>query len=55
MNSNTLKAIVYPKQDESIRVAVEITKDLNKVYDKYLNGAVAKAVEKPIEQLAKTI
>ncbi|NIK77501.1 hypothetical protein FHS15_002637 [Paenibacillus castaneae] len=55
MNSNTLKAIVYPKQDESIRVAVEITKDLKNVYDDYLNEAVAKAAEKPIEQLAKTI
>lgn len=33
MNSNTFKAMVHPKKYKTIRIAVEITKDLEKVYD----------------------
>jgi len=55
MNSNTLKAIVKPKDDLSIRVAVEITKDLKDVYDDYLNEAVAKAAVEPITEMANSI
>ncbi|WP_314586779.1 hypothetical protein [Paenibacillus terrigena] len=55
MNSNTLKAIVKPQKDPSIKVAVEITKDLKDVYDDYLNEAVAKAAEKPIAEIANSI
>lgn len=55
MNNNTLKAIVRPKRDATLKVPVEITKDLKKVYDKYLNQAVAKNAEQPIQELAKRI
>ncbi|MGZ9584929.1 hypothetical protein [Paenibacillus marinisediminis] len=55
MNNNTLKAIVKPKDDPSIKVAVEITKDLKDVYDKYLNKAVAKAAVQPITEMANSI
>lgn len=55
MNNNTLKAIVRPKHDATLKVPVEITKDLKKVYDKYLNQAVAKNAEQPIQELAKRI
>lgn len=53
MNSNTLKAIVRPKSDETMQVRVEITKDLKKVYDKYLNKTVAKAAQQPIQEFAQ--
>ena len=55
MNSNTLKAIVKPKNDPSINVAVEITKDLKDVYDNYLNQAIAKAAVQPISEMANSI
>ena len=55
MNSNTLKAIVYPKDEPTMKVLVEITKDLKQVYDNYLNHVVARAAEKPIEQIANSI
>lgn len=55
MNSNTFKAMVHPKKDKTIRIAVEITKDLEKVYDDYLNEAVARNAQKPIEEMAQTI
>lgn len=55
MNNNTLKAIVYPKKDETMRVKVEITKDLKEVYDKYLNKAVAQNNEPLIQEMARSI
>lgn len=55
MNNNTLKAMVYPKKDETIRFPVEITKDLKKVYDKYLNQVVARNEEPHIQEMAKSI
>lgn len=55
MNNNTLKAIVKPKKDEKIKVKVEITKDLEKVYDKYLNQVVAKNDEPTIQEMAASI
>lgn len=53
MNNNTLKAIVRPKNDLTIKVPVEITKDLNNVYDKYLNQRIARNEKPKIEELAK--
>ncbi len=55
MNNNTLKAIVYPKKDETMRVKVEITEDLKEVYDKYLNKAVAQNNEPLIQEMARSI
>ncbi|WP_314586777.1 hypothetical protein [Paenibacillus terrigena] len=55
MNTNTLKAIVKPKDDPSITVFVEITKDLKNVFDNYLNQAIAKAAVQPITELANSI
>ncbi|MCL6606446.1 MAG: hypothetical protein K6T94_26610 [Paenibacillus sp.] len=53
MNNNTLKAIVRPKGDPTIKVPMEITKDFSKIYDKYLNQQVARNEEPKIEALAK--
>ena len=55
MNNNTLKAVVKPKNDPSIKVVVEITKDLKDVYDNYLNKAIAKAAVQPITEMANSI
>ncbi len=55
MNNNTLKAIVRPKNDETINIRVEITKDLKKVYDNYLNQVVAKNDEPIIDEMVKSI
>lgn len=55
MNSNTFKAMVHPKKDKTLRFSVEITKDLNQVYDKYLNQVVARNAQQPIEEMAQTI
>ncbi|OMD41077.1 hypothetical protein [Paenibacillus odorifer] len=55
MNNNTLKAMVYPKKDETLRFPVEITKDLKKVYDKYLNQVVARNEEPHIQEMAASI
>ncbi|MEK4104063.1 hypothetical protein NST28_08295 [Paenibacillus sp. FSL R10-2791] len=55
MNNNTLKATVHPKKDDTINVRVEITKDLEKVYDNYLNQVVAKKDEPMIQAIAASI
>ncbi len=55
MNSNILRGIARPKSDPSIRVTFEITKDLERVYDNYLNKVVAKNAETPIEALAQSL
>ncbi|MFB9324435.1 hypothetical protein ACFFSY_00580 [Paenibacillus aurantiacus] len=55
MNSNTLKAVVHPAGDPSLKVSVEITKDLKQVYDKYVNEKLARAAREPIGELAKGI
>lgn len=54
MNNNTLKAIARPKDDATLKVPVEITKDFSKMYDKYLNQRVARNEEPKIEELART-
>ncbi|NGM82830.1 hypothetical protein G5B47_10435 [Paenibacillus sp. 7124] len=54
MNNNTLKAIVRPKDDVTLKVPVEITKDFSKMYDKYLNQRVARNEEPKIEELVRT-
>ncbi|WP_195571383.1 hypothetical protein [Paenibacillus sp. 1001270B_150601_E10] len=53
VNSNTIKSMASPKSDPSIKFQVEITKDLEKVYDKYLNEIVAQSNVKPIEEMAR--
>ncbi|MCL6606445.1 MAG: hypothetical protein K6T94_26605 [Paenibacillus sp.] len=53
MNNNTLKAIVRPKGDPTIKVPVEITKDLKQIYDQYLNQRVARNEEPKIQDLAR--
>lgn len=53
MNNNTLKAIVRPKDDPTLKVPVEIMKDFSKIYDKYLNQRVARNEEPKIEELAR--
>ncbi|MCR2803391.1 hypothetical protein [Paenibacillus soyae] len=55
MNDNTIKATVRPKSDTRILFEVEITKDLKKVYDKYLNVLVAQNNLEPITQLAQQV
>lgn len=54
MNNNTLKAIVRPKEDPTLKVPVEITKDFKEMYDLYLNMRVARNEEPKIETLART-
>ncbi|UQZ35419.1 hypothetical protein C2I18_18965 [Paenibacillus sp. PK3_47] len=53
MNNNTLKAIVHPKDDPTLKVPVEIMKDFSKIYDKYLNQRVARNEEPKIQELAR--
>lgn len=53
VNTNTIKSMASPKSDPSIKFQVEITKDLEKVYDKYLNEIVAQSNVKPIEKMAR--
>lgn len=53
MNNNTLKAVVRPADDNTLKVPVEITKDLKDVYDMYLNQAVARNEQPKIEAIAK--
>lgn len=53
MNNNTLKAIVRPKGDPTLKVPVEITKDLKQIYDQYLNQRVARNEEPKIQDLAR--
>lgn len=53
VNTNTIKSMASPKSDPSINFQVEITKDLEKVYDKYLNELVAQTNVKPIEEMAR--
>ncbi|WP_195571377.1 hypothetical protein [Paenibacillus sp. 1001270B_150601_E10] len=53
VNSNTIKSMASPKSDPTIKFQVEITKDLEKVYDKYLNEIVAQSNIKPIEEMAR--
>ncbi|MCI3920630.1 hypothetical protein MO973_10335 [Paenibacillus sp. TRM 82003] len=55
MNSGTLKAVVHPKRDSSMRFDVEITKDLERVYDNYLNVTLMKRTEGPIQELANQV
>ena len=55
MNNNTLKAYCYPKRDKTLSFYVEITKDLEKVYDDYLNICVGRNSVEPIEKLAQTV
>ncbi|WP_310551561.1 hypothetical protein [Paenibacillus glufosinatiresistens] len=53
MNPNTLKAIARPKADPTLKVPVEITKDLKQIYDQYLNQRVARSNEPKIQELAR--
>jgi predicted small lipoprotein YifL len=53
MNNNTLKAIVRPKNDPTLKVPVEITKDFKQIYDQYLNQRVARNEEPKIQELAR--
>lgn len=53
MNNNTLKAVVRPADDDTLKVPVEITKDLKDVYDMYLNQAVARNEQPKIEAIGK--
>lgn len=55
MNDNTIKATVRPKSDPRIVFDVEVTKDLEKVYDKYLNVIVAQSNLAPITDLARQV
>lgn len=53
MNSNTLTAVVRPAEDKTLKVPVEITKDLKDVYDLYLNQAVARNEKPRIKAIAE--
>lgn len=53
MNSNTLTAVVRPAEDKTLKVPVEITKDLKDVYDLYLNQAVARNERPRIKAIAE--
>lgn len=53
MNDNTLKAVVRPERDRSIRVVVEITKDLKQVSDDYLNVMVGRRSLNQLEPVAR--
>lgn len=55
MNSNTLKAVIHPVDDPSLKASAEITKDLERVYDKYLNEKLARDAREPIGEMAKGI
>ncbi len=55
MNSNILRGIARPKNDPSIRVTVQVTKDFKFVDDNYLTKVVAQNATKPIEALAQSI
>ncbi|KAA9005444.1 hypothetical protein F4V43_08225 [Paenibacillus spiritus] len=55
MNNHTLKAIVRPKSDPNLKVAVEMTKDGKQLFDKYLNQRVAKNEEPRIRELAQRL
>lgn len=55
MNNNTLKAVVRPKRDPTMRVMAEITKDLKQVFDNYLAVVVARNNIPEVEAVAKEI
>lgn len=55
MNSSTIKGNCYPEADSSRRFQVEINRDTEIVYDKYLNEVVGKNEEENIETLVKQV
>ncbi len=55
MNSSTIKGNCYPEADSSRRFQVEINRNTEIVYDKYLNEVVGKNEEESIEALVKQV
>ena len=55
MNSSTIKGNCYPEADSSRRFQVEINRNTEIVYDKYLNEVVGKNEEENIETLVKQV
>lgn len=55
MNSSTIKGNCYPEADSSRRFQVEINRDTEIVYDKYLNKVVGKNEEENIEALVSQV
>ncbi|WML60554.1 hypothetical protein [Neobacillus sp. PS2-9] len=51
LHSNTLKAIVYPKETVSKKFSVEITMDLNNMWDSYMNIVMAEKLDTEVRKL----
>jgi|GEM_PF-1363785 len=55
LTTNTLKAYVYPDGHPDRRFNVEITKDLDKVWDSYMNVLMAEKLDQQATELAQSI
>ncbi len=55
VTTNTLKAIVSPKSAPEKKFDVEITKDLDKVWDKYMNVVMAEKMDEVANGMAKSV
>jgi len=55
LTTNTLKAEVYPEGRPDRKFKVEITKDLDKVWDSYMNVLMAEKLDQQVAELAQSI
>jgi hypothetical protein len=55
VTTNTLKAIVSPKAAPENKFDVEVTKDLDKVWDKYMNVVMAEKMDEVANGMANTL
>ncbi|RSD27084.1 hypothetical protein [Mesobacillus subterraneus] len=55
VTTNTLKAIVSPKSAPEKEFDVEITKDLNEVWDKYMNVVMAEKMDEVANEMANSL
>jgi hypothetical protein len=55
VTTNTLKALVSSKVDPNKNFDVEITKDLNKVWDKYMNVVMSEKMDPSATKMAESV